>query len=416
MSEHQSSSTILDEKITEKDLLERARVLAKDLPDRVPRTEADRRLSEETMADLHRLGLLKVYQPRKFGGFEGDWSTHLRIGEILAQGCGSTAWIQCVVGLHAWIAARLPAQGQADIWDDKADVLIATAVAGGLDSQLVKVESGYRLSGRWRFASGIDHADWVILGAMPDDEVAKREHNLLELAVPRDEFKIVDTWHTTSLRGTGSNDVVTSDVFVPKHRTVWRNEMRGGATEGSKEYAGYVNHVMFSQYFGSVTLGPILGTAKGAVNAYTRITRERVGNMRDEAVRDQLPVKIRLAESAAEVRAAQGVFDRIMDLLDTAGAAHRSLSKDEWVKMRADGAFVGRLCLSAVERLIRQMGASGLSTDNPVQHYYMNLMGMVAHISQNWDFNAAPFGAWALGLATENHEINAMQSMSDDLF
>lgn len=398
------------------DLFGRAKSLAKALLDRAAETDEARKLPQETMDDLHRLGLLKVFRPRQFGGYEGDWSTHLRIGEVLAQGCGSTAWIQCVVGVHSWIAARLPLEGQADIWKDNDDVLIATAVAGGLASRLERVGGGYRLTGRWRFASGIDHADWVILGAMPDDETAKKEHNFLELSVPKSDFEIVDTWHTTALRGTGSNDVVTHEVFVPDHRCVWRKEMRGGATEGSRHHSGYVNHVRFSQYFGSVTLGPILGTAKGALNAYRALTRQRVGQMRGEAIAAQVPVQTRLAESASEVRAAQGIFGRIMDLLDTAGRDGRPLSKDEWVKMRADGAFMGKLCVSAVERVIKQMGASGLTSDNPVQRYHANMMGMAAHISQQWDLNAAPFGAWALGLPTDNQEINDTDEETDDLF
>ncbi|MDG2319530.1 MAG: acyl-CoA dehydrogenase family protein [Rhodospirillaceae bacterium] len=398
------------------ELLSRARNLAIVLSDRAGQTEAARKLPNETMADLHRLGLLKVFQPRMFGGYEGDWSTHLRIGEALALGCGSTAWIQCVVGLHGWIAARLPLEAQAEIWKETPDILISTAAAGGLSCRLKDADGGYRLTGRWKFTSGIDHADWVILGAMPDDETARKEHNLLELALPKTDYDIIDTWHTTALRGTGSNDVVVKDVFVPKHRTVWRKEMRGGATEGSKGHPGFINQVCFSQYFGSVTLGPTLGTAKGAINAYTELTRKRFGQMRGEAVAAQVPVQTRLSESAAEVRAAQDIFYRICDLLDSAGKAKRSLTKDEWVKMRADGAFMGKLCVSSVERIIKQMGASGLTADNPVQRYHTNITGMAAHISQNWDLNTAPFGAWALGLPTENHEINAIEEATDDLF
>lgn len=398
------------------ELIQRAESLLPDLQERAAATDGARKLADETMADLHRLGLLKVLQPRQFGGFEGDWSTHMRIGEMLARGCGSTAWIQCVVGVHAWIAARLPLEGQADIYRDTPDVLVSTAVAGGLASRLEEVEGGYRLTGRWRFASGVDHADWVILGAMPDDDTARKEHNFLELAIPKSDYSIIDTWHTTALSGTGSNDVETKDVFVPYHRTVWRKEMRGGATEGSKGHPGYINHVMFSQYFGSVTLGPILGSAKGAVDAYREITRRRVGQMRGEAVAAQVPVQTRLSESAVEIRAAQSLFDNICNLLDEAGRDRRSLTKDEWVKMRADGAFIGKLCVSAVERVVKQMGASGLTSDNPVQRFYANIMGMTAHISQQWDLNAAPFGAWALGLPTDNQEINALDAASDSLF
>jgi 3-hydroxy-9,10-secoandrosta-1,3,5(10)-triene-9,17-dione monooxygenase len=397
-------------------LIERARALVPVIAERAARTESLRRLPDETMDDLHRSGLLKILQPSRFGGFDADWSTHVRVGAELARGCGSTAWIQCIVGVHAWFAARLPPQGQIDIWGKSPDVLISTAVAGGLDSKVEVVGGGYVVSGRWKFASGVDHSHWVIIGAMPDDAQAKAEHNWLELAIPKSEVKVIDTWDTTSLRGTGSNDVVVDKVFVPAHRSVWRKAMRAGATEGSRSHVGYVHHVQFTPYFGSLTLGPIVGTAMGAVEGYAAATRGRLGNMRGESVAAQIPVQTRLAESGSEVRAALGLFERMMGVLDAHGRAHRKIGKDAWVKLRADGAFAGKLCVAAVERLVKQMGASGLTARNPLRRFHADILGMTAHISQQWDLNAAPFGAWALGLPTDNQEINAAEERSRDLF
>ncbi|MDX2143036.1 MAG: acyl-CoA dehydrogenase family protein [Rhodospirillaceae bacterium] len=398
------------------ELLARARALVPALAERAGRTESLRRLTDETMADLHRSGLLKILQPARFGGLDHDWSTHVRVGAELARGCGSTAWIQCIVGVHAWFAARLPLQGQIDIWGKSPDVLISTAVAGGLDSTVEVVEGGYVVSGRWKFASGVDHAQWVIIGAMPDDAQARAEHNWLELAIPKSDVRVIDTWDTASLRGTGSNDVAVDKVFVPTHRSVWRKAMRAGTTEGSRGHANYVHHVQFTPYFGSLTLGPILGTAMGALEAYVAATKGRIGHMRAESVAAQIPVQTRLSESGSEIRAAMALFERNMQVLDSRGRAGEKISKDEWVKLRADGAFIGKLCMAAVERIVKQMGAGGLTAKNPVRRFHADLMGMTAHISQQWDLNAAPFGAWALGLATDNQEINAAAERSKDLF
>lgn len=397
-------------------LIARAREIGPALKARAAETDRLRRLPDAIMADLHRTDLLKILQPAQFGGLDLAWSDHIRVGGELARFCGATAWIQCVVGVHAWMAARLPLAAQEEIWGSSPDILIATAVAGGLESRIEESADGYVLTGRWKFASGVDHAEWVIVGAMPDDPIAKKEHNWLELALPKKDVSIVDTWRTTSLIGTGSNDIEVRRVFVPRHRTVWRKEMRAGATPGSAEHANDIHHVQFTPYFGSVPLGPILGAARGAIESYAGQTRSRVGHMRGDSIARQVPVQTRLAESAAEVRAASAVFDRILATLDQAARARRVVTKTEWVKMRADGAFIGKLCMSAADRLIKQMGAGGLTDANPTRRYVADLMGMTAHISQQWDLNGAPFGAWALGVPTDNQEINAAPDGGDDLF
>jgi alkylation response protein AidB-like acyl-CoA dehydrogenase len=134
-------------------LLQRARDLVPVLKERAKDTENLRQLPDETMADLHRLGLLKYYQPKMFGGYEMDWGAHAYIANELARGCTSTAWIQCVVGAHTWMAARFDLEAQKEMFADP-DVLIATAFAGGRNVTVERVKGGYKLSGEWSFASG----------------------------------------------------------------------------------------------------------------------------------------------------------------------------------------------------------------------------------------------------------------------
>lgn len=392
--------------------LDRAEILAKadalrpHFAARAQATNQARRLSVETMEELHAAGLLRLLQPRHYGGSSSDWKLHVEVGRILARACPSTAWIQCVVGIHTWLASRFSTRLQDEIFAEPR-ILIGTAVAGGRAATVIPEDGGWRLSGRWRFVSGVDHASWVILGAMPDDDEKRAEHNFLQLAVPRGAFEIDDTWFTEGLRGTGSKDVIVRDHFVPAHRTLWRKTMRGAATPDALRHDGYVHHVQFAPYFGSITLGPLIGATEGLIEAYVGVTRSRTGQILGDEVAAQTPVQLRIAQSCAEVRAAALLADRILDELHESGCAGRAVTQDEWVKHRADGAMAAKLCLDAGERLIRMMGASGLTTDNPVRGFWNDVQAAAAHISVQADLNFAPFGRWALGLQTGQSEIDA---------
>jgi 3-hydroxy-9,10-secoandrosta-1,3,5(10)-triene-9,17-dione monooxygenase len=397
------------------DILARAEALRPALAARARETAERRSLSDDMVAELHAAGLMRLLQPRRYGGFASDWKLHVEVGRILARACPSSAWIQCVVGIHTWLASRFSAALQDEIFAQP-KVLIGTAVAGGRAATVVPVEGGWRLSGRWRFVSGVDHAHWVILGAMPEDPQKQAEHNFLQLAIERRDIEIVDTWFTEGLRGTGSKDVIVRDLFVPTYRTLWRRTMRGHATPDALRHDGYVHHVQFAPYFGSITLGPLIGATEGLIEAYLDVTRKRTGQILGDEIAAQTPVQLRIAQSCAEVRAAALLVERILDELHEAGAAGRAVTQDEWLKHRADGAMAAKLCLDAGERLVRMMGASGLTSDNPVRSFWNDVQAAAAHISVQPDLNFAPFGRWALGLPSGQSEIDAAPAGGTDLF
>src|SRR5581483_5221526 len=97
-------------------------------------------------------------------------------------------------------------------------------------------DGGYRLSGRWSFVSGVDYSDWVIVAAMvfaPQGPPQARH-----FLVPRKDYSVLDTWHNVGMRGTGSNDLIVDDVFVPAHRTITMDDFREGTTPGSRVNTG----------------------------------------------------------------------------------------------------------------------------------------------------------------------------------
>lgn len=401
-----------DTSLTE--LVERARELIPVLKERAADTEKNRVLSQETMADMHRLGLLKYYQPKKYGGYELDWGAHAEIAYELAQGCGSTAWIQCVVGSHTWMAARFGEQAQDEIFEDP-DVLIATAFAGGRDVSVEKVDGGYKLSGEWAFASGLPHSQWAIVGTQAQT-ATRDEYEMTLFAIPKSDVEEVDNWYVSGLRGTASMNIKVSDVFIPDHRSIAISTFDSGTASGAQQHESYTYKVYMQEYFYSVPLGPIVGTAAGAMESYLEITKNRFGKMFGEKVAEQIPVQTRIAESAAEISAAKLLNQRLFQTLHERGAKGERMTKDEMVRMKRDAVFIGRLCANAVDRLVRMMGASGLSDSNPVQRYFRDIRALTAHQSQQWEIGMMPYGRWALGIDTENEIIDTAPEGDNDLF
>ena len=394
------------------ELLIRARELVPTLKERAAETEKLRQLPEETMADLHRLGLLKYYQPKKFGGYEMDWGAHAAIATELAKGCVSTAWVQCVVGSHTWMAARFGKLAQEEMFADE-DVLIATAFAGGRNVSLERVEGGYKLSGEWSFASGLSHSQWAIVGTQAET-ATRDEYEMTLFALPKGEFECVDNWYVVGLRGSGSMNIKIVDTFIPEHRSINMSTFDTGVN--ASEHDSYIYKTFMAEYFFSVPLGPIVGTAIGAMETYLEITKKRFGNMFGERVAEQIPVQTRIAESSAEIAAAKLLHERAFKILHARGSTGGRVTKDELVRLKRDCVFIGKLCSSAVERLVKMMGAAGLSDTNPVQRFARDMRGLTAHQSQQWEIGMTPMGRWALGMDTDNEIIDSAPEGSDYMF
>ncbi len=213
------------------ELRERAEALVPVLRERAAKTEALRRIPDETIADLHRSGLFRMVQPARVGGSELPYNALIELTSIVGRGCGSTAWVLNNLASHHWMVGYWPKEAQDEIWGPSPDALIGSAFIfpGG---RARKVKGGYRLSGRWPFSSGIDASQWNMIAAVvPDEQTGASEYRVFLL--PASDYTVIDTWYVSGLAGTGSKDVVVNDVFVPEHRTLPTEAGKGGASPGS---------------------------------------------------------------------------------------------------------------------------------------------------------------------------------------
>jgi 3-hydroxy-9,10-secoandrosta-1,3,5(10)-triene-9,17-dione monooxygenase len=373
-------------------IIARAVALQPQLRERAVAARKARMVPAENMAALFQNGLLRHYQPKRFGGADVPFGVHFHVGRVIAQACPATAWISCVVASQMLYASRYSEEALKDIFANGHDVLMGNASAG-IGTTAKEVEGGFELSGRWRFLSGADHIDWALLASNP---IAGSNTGHM-MIVPRKDMKIDDTWHVVGLQATGSKDVVVEKAFVPRSRTLTMPQFWGAAAVQTTETNMFNATRDIRGYVGSGILGPLIGMAEGALQAYINMTQKRVGATNAKTVADSEVVQIRVGESSAEIRAARTLAEQQFQFLRDAGEEGRALTEGEILAINRDRALLTRLCLDAVDRLTRQMGAIGLFDSNPVHAFQQDLKAAAGQIAMNFDRNMQPYGQWALG-------------------
>ena len=271
-------------------LVQRARNLVRQIRNLARRTETLRRIPEETVQDLRAAGALRAAQPERYGGLGLPFDAVFDVAAELGRGCGSTAWCYSIWASHNWLAGMFPEQAQEEYWANGCDSLSSTSF-NPVRGRVEQAQGGYRVSGKWDFASGVDAADWMLIVGNCDDVA-------LMLMLPKTDYAVQDTWFVSGLLGTGSKDVVVNDVFVPEHRAVPMQDMRDALTPG-RTFHDTANYRIPLRSILSFTLGsPVLGMAQGALEAFERARQGAASPA----------IQMRLAESAAEIAAARALM------------------------------------------------------------------------------------------------------------
>lgn len=181
--------------------------------------EQARRLPRDLADDLRRTGLFSLTVPRALGGVEATPLDVMRLIETIATADGSTGWCAMVGIGNNVVAGYMPEDGAREVFADPAAPSAGLAAPAG---QAVRADGGLRVYGRWAFASGITHSDWVWAGCLMMENGGPRmtPHGpeIVHVCLPVADVTLDDTWHVSGLRGTGSVDVSVKDAFVPVRR------------------------------------------------------------------------------------------------------------------------------------------------------------------------------------------------------
>ena len=194
-------------------------------------TEKSGRVPAENILALRGMGYFDIVKPRAFGGYEYDFDVLVDLNIELAKVCASTAWVGGLLAAHQWLIASFGEQAQRDVWDANPDAVACGSYAPA--TKAVAVPGGYRLTGRWSFASGCDNAQWSLCAALLPSRTEADRFAPAFLLVPASDYAIDDTWNVVGLSGTGSKTLQLTDAFVPEHRVLTFLETTSGKTPGA---------------------------------------------------------------------------------------------------------------------------------------------------------------------------------------
>ena len=382
----------------ERAMLERARALIPRLAERAPAATAARRLPKQTIAEYHAAGVLRILQPKRFGGEQGRFSLFSQIVEELTYGCASSAWVYAVLAEHQWIIAQYPERAQIDVWGDDPQAVAASSLAPRAAARRV-ASGGWRLSGRYSFSSGCDHAQWAIIGAFLGE--AGDPRSIAYLLVPLAEVEIVDDWQVLGLAGTGSKSLVLRDVFVPEHRCVMVSDLFAGTPPGALVHPEYLILRAPRGFLVSYSLPPVCialgqraldlacGTLAGRVSrGVTRVAESEV-------------VQMALGEAAAAIDVATMLLHTGRRTSTEAVSSGRKITAAEALRARRDMVYAQHQVGWALERLCELSGARWVYDSDPLQEIRRDVMTILTHHAASRQAAMAPYGHLLLSRAGE---------------
>ncbi len=376
-------------------LLARATNLRPTLEQNAERTDSLRRLPDENVRALKETGLCRLMVPKRFGGHETSVRTYVEVIAEIGRGCGSTSWVASLINVCAWLASLFPDRAQQDVWAQDPEAWIAGSLAPNGDAK--PVDGGWRVSGRWPWASGCLHAQWAACGIHMNNDRGETTNFGLSL-MPMNELTIEDTWFMAGMKGTGSNTIVAKDVFVPEHRFL----PYPAAFQGTYR-TEHADEVVYRVALVPVTIlilaGPQLGLAKAALDhviakAPTRgVTHTNFGKQIEST-----GFQILLAEAAMKIETANLHALRAADHLDACAAAGRHPDLAERARVRADTALVAKHCREAVEILVSAHGTSSMADANRLQRLWRDVHVASRHAITEWQVNLEIYGKALLGV------------------
>ena len=379
----------------ERALFERARALVPVVATRAPAAAARRRLCPETIADYHAAGILKILQPRRFGGLQGRFSLFSRIVEELTYGCASAGWIYAVLGEHQWIIASYPERAQIDVWGDTPDAVAASSLAPRAAAR--RVAGGWRLSGRYSFSSGCDYAQWAIIGAFLGQMGDPR--TIAYVLVPFTDIEIVDDWQVLGLLGTGSKSLILSDVFIPEHRTVMVADLYAGTPPGVEVHPDYPVVRAPRGFLVSYSLPPVaiaLGRRGLAVACEALAHRVSRGVTR---LAESEHVQIALGEASAAIEAATLLMYTGRRWSSEAVDSGRRITMAEAHAARRDMVYAQHQVDWALSQLCELSGARWVYDSDPLQQIRRDVMTILTHTAASRQVAYAAYGRHLFGEA-----------------
>jgi alkylation response protein AidB-like acyl-CoA dehydrogenase len=335
--------------------------------------ELERTLPERAWAAMDRANLFSLKAPRELGGLEADPMLQMEAFERMAYFDSSAGWTLMVGAGDQFIAGGWAPEEALDLIFDGRKMRRG-AVALAPSGKATPVDGGYKLSGRWQFASGIRHAEWVVAGAMLQDTAEFVPFRAFLL--PVGDVTIHDNWNVGGLRGTGSNDFSIGDVFVPREHAwiPFAPSVRGGplfrlgAPEGSA-----MEHAAFA-----------VGVARRAIDETAELAKTKMRGLvtgRTIGTREQFQWD--LGHQDTRLQAARAHAFQTYEAIWKSVSAGDSPTVSQSVAARGAAAYVTEVAIDVVHTMFRYAGAKSLYSGNIIERCMRDITAAGQHLICN---------------------------------
>ncbi len=299
----------------------------------------------------------------------------MRGAESIARGDASAGWCVSIAATSSLLSAYLPEEGAAEIFSDPRMVAAGVWAPRG---RAVSVEGGLRVSGRWSFCSGISHSQWLFAGCVLEDpQAGDGAGPLLRVtALPTAELEILDTWHTSGLRGTGSHDAVADELFVPDRHVL--SLMDAPARIDAPLY----RFPIFG-FFALSIAAAALGNARGAIDELSELAGAKTAQGSSRVLAARPATQAAVGEAEAALRAARAFYYAAIE--DAWEAAQQPGPVD--VSLRLGLRLAATHAVRTAAEVARSMydlgGGTAIYEDSPLQRRFRDAHTATAHFQVN---------------------------------
>lgn len=346
-------------------LLEQATAASEMLRGKSAEHEANRRISAEAVRALKDLDILRAYVPADYGGPEYDPFTAMDVIETLSAADGSTGWCATIASLTSHIAGCLPEDWGRTIFGSPDSSSCGVYAPSGRGT--VQPDGSYQVSGRWAWGSGSSFATWMTGATISDDGSVRH------MFFPTDALTMHDTWYSTGLRGTASNDFSAEGLVVPAGRTV---DLAAARPMVDAAISRLPLFVLFSGGVASV----MLGIANRALDELTSLASVKKPVQSSKTLSQSVIAQVDVARAEVAVRAARAFLREQIALAWDAVQRGDRVAMETRLSARLAATYAGEQACAAVDLCYKAGGGSSVFETSPLQRCFRDVHTAAAHV------------------------------------
>ncbi len=379
----------------EKSMLEKLKDILPLIAANADKAEQLRRVPDENIQLLKKIGLHRAFQPKVYGGLEMNLPDFANCIVTLAGACGGTAWAFSLLCTHSHQLAMFSKQIQDEIWLKNPDATLSSSIAPF--GKVKEVEGGIELFGEYGWSSGCEHAEYAIVGFNRFDAEGNKIYSFG--IVPRSDYEIVDNWFAQGMKSSGSKMLKLENVFIPEYRISKAKDMMEGRSAGFGLYPeSKIYYSPYRPYFASGFSAISLGVAERMLEAFKEKQRNRVRAYTGASVGLATPALMRIAESTHQIAAARAFLEKTWEDHKIHGEKHVYPTNETLAYWRTNQAYAVKMCIEAVDRLMAGAGATSFLDTSELQRLFRDVHMTGAHAYTDYDVCAQILGRSVMGM------------------